>query len=301
MIGVVGLGVMGLPMAANLAAAGHHVLGFVRDESRHDELRARGISAMPSVAELSRESDVVLTVLPDGPDVDEVVLGANGVAENVRAGALHIDASTIAPETARRVAAALAARSIDSVDAPVSGGEAGARAASLSIMVGGSAEAFARAEPVLRGVGTAVTHVGESGAGQLVKAANQLLVAGHLGLLAEALTLLERHSVDRRTAVAALSGGLAQSRVLDVKSSNMIDGEFAPGFRSVLHRKDLRIMRDAAREHGVALPLGEVAVALFESLVVHGGGDDDHSAIIREIERRTDNNSAENMRKETQP
>lgn len=284
-IGVIGLGVMGLPMASNLVAAGHTVSAFVRDASRHAELRERGIEPATSIASLSAAVDVVLTVLPDGPDVLAVVLGRDGVAEHVRSGALHIDASTIAPDTARRVAEALASRGIDAVDAPVSGGEVGARAASLSIMVGGTASAFDRAEPILRALGTAVNHVGDSGAGQLVKAANQLLVAGHLALTAEALTLLERSGIEQSTAVAALTGGLAGSRVLDVKSAAMMSGDFTPGFRAVLHRKDLRIMREAARERRVATPLGDAATTLMESLVESGGGDLDHSAVIREIQK----------------
>jgi 2-hydroxy-3-oxopropionate reductase len=265
-------------MARNPVAAGHRVIGFVRDQSRREALRHEGIEPAVSIAALSATSDVVLTVLPDGPDVDDVVLGSNGVAESLKAGALHIDANTVVPDTARRIARALNIKKIDAVDAPVSGEESGAKAASLTIMVGGTAEAFDRAEPVLRALSASMTHVGDSGAGQIVRAASQLLAAGHLGWTAEAMTLLARSGIGQTRAVAALSGGLAGSRVLDVKSAAKVSRDFAPGFCAVLLRKDPPIMREAARERGAMTPL-------IESLVDAGGGNLDHSPVIREVEK----------------
>ncbi|MGH3588529.1 MAG: NAD(P)-dependent oxidoreductase, partial [Pseudonocardia sp.] len=238
-IGFVGLGIMGLPMAANLAAAGFEVTGYNRSKAKADLLAERGGHAAGSVAEAVRGADVVVTMLPDSPDVREVLLGEDGVFAHARPGALVIDASTIRPDVARELAAAGAERGFRVVDAPVSGGEQGAIEGTLSIMVGGAVEDVAAARPVLDAVGATIVHVGPAGAGQTVKAANQLIVAGNIELVAEALVFLEAHGVDTEAATEVLGGGLAGSTVLQRKAAGMRAREFAPGFRIDLHHKDL--------------------------------------------------------------
>jgi 2-hydroxy-3-oxopropionate reductase len=278
-VGVIGLGVMGGPMAANLAKAGYDVVGFSRRGRTPDGGRAGS-----DVADVARQCEVIITVLPDGPDVSAVLLGNDGVIGHARAGATIIDMSTIDPATARRVGAAAVAAGLGFLDAPVSGGEQGAIDGTLSIMVGGDPPVLARVEPVLSAVGTTIVHVGGTGAGQIVKAANQLLVGGTLGLVAEALVFLDAHDVDKTAAVEVLSGGLAGSRVLERKGRSMLDHQFRPGFRVDLHHKDLGILLAAAREAGVSLPLGALTAQLFVALRAQGGGSLDHSALVTVIE-----------------
>jgi 2-hydroxy-3-oxopropionate reductase len=279
-IAFIGLGIMGAPMAGHLVDAGHDVVGYNRSRPAVDAFVERGGRAAASVADAVREAAVVITMVPDSPDVEAVALGPEGIYANAKSGTLHIDCSTIRPDVARKVGAAGAKQGVRVVDAPVSGGEAGAKEATLSIMVGGEAADVEAAQPYLDVVGGTVVHVGPSGAGQTVKAANQLIVAGNIQLLAEALVFLEAHGVDTEAAVQVLGGGLAGSTVLQRKAAGMLAREFTPGFRVDLHHKDLGIVMDAAREAGVAIPLGAHVAQLMEALRAMGHGGLDHSALL---------------------
>jgi 2-hydroxy-3-oxopropionate reductase len=283
-IGFIGLGIMGAPMAANLVAAGHHVIGYNRSPAKADALVAKGGRAAKNVADAVRGADVVITMLPDSPDVVEVVEGPDGVLAHATDGLLLIDMSTIRPDVSRQIAAHAAERGVAALDAPVSGGEAGAIEGNLSIMIGGAAEDVQRARPILSALGTTVVHVGPSGAGQTVKAANQLIVAGNIGLLAEAIVFLEAHGVETGPAVEVLGGGLAGSAVLDRRARSMLARDFTPGFRLNLHHKDLGIVQAAAREAGVVISLGAVVSQFVAALVARGDGGLDHSALLRLVE-----------------
>jgi 2-hydroxy-3-oxopropionate reductase len=230
-------------------------------------------------------ADVVAVMVPDSPDVQAVLAGENGVFDNAPAGALIIDFSSIRPDVTTTLAAHAAERGFRIIDAPVSGGEAGAINAALSIMVGGTPEDFESAKPILDVVGKTVVHVGPNGSGQTVKAANQLIVAGNIELLAEAIVFLEAYGVDTKAAVEVLGGGLAGSAVLNQKAQKMLDRSFDPGFRIELHHKDLGIVTAAAREAGVVAPLGAVVAQLMASARANGDGGLDHSALFRGVER----------------
>lgn len=283
-IAFIGLGIMGEPMATHLVDAGHDVIGFNRSQSAVDRLVEHGARSAASVAEAVTEAEVVITMLPDSPDVREVSLGEDGIYQNVQPGTLHIDCSTIRPDVTRELADAGAERDLQVVDAPVSGGQAGAVEAKLSIMVGGADDDVQRARPLLDAMGSTVVHVGPVGSGQTVKAANQLMVAGHLELLAEAIVFLEAHGVDTKAAVEVLGGGLAGSTVLDRKAAGMLTRSFDPGFRVDLHHKDLGIVTSAAREVGVSIPLGAHVADLVGALRAQGHGDLDHSALLLLVE-----------------
>ena len=283
-IAFIGLGIMGGPMAAHLVDAGHDVIGVNRSRAAVDRLVEAGGRGADSVADAVRDADVVITMVPDGPDVQDVVLGEDGVYANAKPGTLHVDCSTIRPDVAQQVAEAGAARGVRVVDAPVSGGEAGARDAALSIMVGGDAGDVEAARPLLETMGKTVVHVGPVGAGQTVKAANQLIVAGTIELVAEALVFLEAHGVDTDAAVTVLAGGLAGNAILDRKAAGMLERNFAPGFRIDLHHKDMGIVTAAAREAGVAIPLGAHVAQLVASLRAQGHGDLDHTALMLQVE-----------------
>jgi 2-hydroxy-3-oxopropionate reductase len=279
-IAFIGLGIMGMPMAVNLVRAGHDVTGHNRSPAKTAKFAEQGGTAADSVRDAVANAEFVITMLPDSPDVE-------AVADDVltASGALWIDMSTIAPATARDVAARAADAGLRALDAPVSGGEQGAIDGTLSVMVGGEADDVENARPLLDVLGATIVHVGPSGAGQTVKAANQLIVAGTLGLVAEALTLLDAHGVDLTPAVEVLSGGLAGSAVLERKSGGMLRHEFAPGFRIDLHHKDLGIALGSAREAGVPLPLGAVVAQLMAAARAQGHGDLDHSALLLVLER----------------
>jgi 2-hydroxy-3-oxopropionate reductase len=280
-VGFIGLGIMGAPMAANLVKAGFDVVGYNRTPDKVQALVEQGGRGAEGVAEVVRGADVVVTMLPDSPDVHEVTTGPDGVFENAEPGLLYVDMSSIRPDVSRSVAAAGQERGIRVLDAPVSGGEAGAIEASLSIMVGGETADFEVALPMLQAVGKTIVHVGPVGAGQTVKAANQLIVAGNIELLAEALVFLEAYGVDTEAAVRVLGGGLAGSAVLDRKANGMLAREFVPGFRLELHHKDLGIVQSAAREAGVVLPLGAVVSQLVAAMVARGDGALDHSGLFK--------------------
>jgi len=283
-VGFIGLGIMGGPMAANLVNAGFDVVGYNRSKPAADRLVEQGGRAAGSVAEAVRDADVVITMLPDSPDVEQVALGDDGVLANAKSGLLYIDCSTIKPDTARTVAEQAAKQGVRVLDAPVSGGEQGAIDGVLSIMVGGEAEAFDAAADVFDAVGKTVLHVGKAGSGQTVKAANQLIVAGTLELVAESIVFLEAHGVDTEAALSVLNGGLAGSAILERKGANMLKREFNPGFRAELHHKDLGIVQAAAREAGVTIPLGAVASQLVGALVARGDGKLDHSALLKLVD-----------------
>lgn len=284
-IAFIGLGIMGSPMAVHLAGAGHDVTGYNRTPAKTAPLVTAGGRAAASVAEAVREAEVVALMVSDTPDVEEVLTGGGGVFEHARPGTLVVDFSTIRPDAAAEHAARARARGLRHLDAPVSGGQPGAVAATLSIMVGGSAEDFATARPLLDVLGRTVVHVGPSGAGQTVKAANQLIGAAHLEALAEALVFLEAYGVDTAAAFEVLGGGMAGSRMLEQKGADLRARSYEPGFRVDLHHKDLGILISAAREAGVVLPLGTLLAELMAALRAAGDGDLDHSALLRGVER----------------
>jgi 2-hydroxy-3-oxopropionate reductase len=284
-IAFIGLGIMGSPMAVHLAQAGHDVVGHNRTPDKAKPLVEAGGRSADSVADAVKDADVVAVMVPDSPDVQEVLTGDDGVFEHAKPGALVIDFSSIRPDVTVELAEQAQAKGLRYLDAPVSGGEAGALDAALSIMVGGSAEDFAAAEPLFEVVGKTVVHVGSNGAGQTVKAANQLIVAAHLEVLAEALVFLEAYDVDTEAALEVLGGGLAGSKVLEQKKDNMLGRSFDPGFRIDLHHKDLGILTSAAREAGVVVPLGALVAQLMSSARAVGDGGLDHSALLRGVER----------------
>ncbi|MEU3019410.1 MULTISPECIES: 2-hydroxy-3-oxopropionate reductase [unclassified Nocardiopsis] len=284
-IAFIGLGIMGLPMAVHLVRAGHTVTGVNRSPARVDALVAEGGLRGGGVAEAVSDADAVITMLPDSPDVDQVLRGEGGVYDHAKPGTLVIDMSTIRPDVARDLAEAGAERGLRVLDAPVSGGEAGAVEAKLSIMVGGTAEDFEAARPLFDILGTTPVLVGPSGSGQTVKAANQLIVAGNIQLLAEALVFLEAHGVDTESGLEVLGGGLAGSTVLQRKGRAMRERDFAPGFRIALHDKDMRIITDSATAAGVAIPLGSQVAQYVAALKNQGHGGLDHSALLKIVEQ----------------
>ena len=284
-VAVIGLGIMGLPMAINLVKAGHSVTGFNRSQDKIDKFVAAGGHGASSIAGAVASADIIITMVPDSPDVEAVVTGDDGVFVNAKSGAYWVDASSIRPDVTVRLAAAAIEAGIRAIDAPVSGGEAGAIEATLSIMVGGSAEDVEAVRPVLDAVGSTVVHVGPIGSGQTVKAANQLIVAGTIELVAEAIVFLEAHNVDTEAAIKVLAGGLAGNRILDRKAAGMIARTFEPGFRVDLHHKDLGIVTAAAREAGVAIPLGAMTAQLMGALRAEGHGSLDHSALLLLVEQ----------------
>ncbi|TSB24558.1 2-hydroxy-3-oxopropionate reductase [Streptomyces benahoarensis] len=281
----IGLGIMGSPMAENLIKAGYDVTGHTLEAGKLDRLAAAGGTAAASIADAVRDADVVLTMVPASPQVEAIAYGPDGVLENARHGALLIDMSSITPQTSIDLAANAAAKGIRVLDAPVSGGEAGAVEAALSIMVGGDPADFDAARPLFEALGRTVVLCGPHGSGQTVKAANQLIVAVNIQACAEAVVFLEKSGVDLGAALDVLGGGLAGSTVLTRKKENFTNRDFAPGFRIDLHHKDMGIVTDAARNVGAALPVGAVVAGLVASLRAQGDGGLDHSALLRGVER----------------
>ena len=284
-VAFIGLGIMGLPMAINLVEAGHHVTGYNRSPEKVKRLEAAGGRGANSVAEAVASAEIIFTMLPDSPDVEDVFAGEGGILAHAQPGALWIDASTIRPAVARNLSERAADAGLRALDAPVSGGEKGAVDGVLSIMVGGSAADFESAQTVFDAVGKTIVHVGPAGSGQTVKAANQLMVAANIEALAEALVFLEASGVDLESSLAVLGGGLAGSKVLEQKGSKMIARDFAPGFRLELHHKDLGIAMTAAREAGVATPLGAAVAQLVAASVSQGEGALDHSGLVKNVLR----------------
>jgi 2-hydroxy-3-oxopropionate reductase len=284
-VGFIGLGIMGGPMAANLVKAGFDVIGYNRGPEPTRRLVEQGGRGADSLAEAVRDADVVVTMLPDSSDVEAVALGEDGIYAHAKPATLHLDMSSIRPDVAKQVAEAGKERGIRVLDAPVSGGQQGAIDATLSIMAGGDPNDFADARPVLEAVGRTVVHVGPVGAGQTVKAANQLIVAGTIELVAEAIVFLEAYGVDMEAAIKVLAGGLAGNAILERKAPGMLARDFTPGFRIELHHKDMGIVTSAAREAGVVVPLGAVVAQLIASLKAQGDGGLDHSALLKLVEQ----------------
>jgi len=279
-VGIVGLGIMGSRMAANLVTAGFDVIGYNRSEAALTELVERGGRRADSIAEVASAAQVIVLMLPDSPDVEAVVSGAGGVFANAATGSIVIDCSTISPPVATRLAAEAARAGIAMLDAPVSGGAQGAADATLSIMVGGDPATLEQVRPVLGAMGSTIVHVGPAGSGQAVKAANQLVVGGTIALVAEAIVLLEALDVPAGPALEVLKGGLAGSKVLEVKSAAMLAGDFTPGFRIELHDKDLGIVTAAARQAGIGLPVTGLVAQLMTAAKARGLGGSDHGALL---------------------
>lgn len=277
-IGFIGMGVMGRPMAANLAAAGHR-LTVHRDTPAARKALGSGVRYATSTAEATRDSDIVILMLPDTPDVTSAIRADDGVLGALQPGTLVIDMSSIAPAAELGIAEEIRRLGGDYLDAPVSGGEIGARDGTLSIMVGGTPEAVDRARPILEVLGSRISHIGAVGAGQVAKIANQIVVGVTIEAVAEALRLVEAAGVDADAVHGALMGGFASSRVLEVHGPRMIKGEFEPGFRLRLHRKDLGLAVEAAARFDVALPGAGLVHQLMNAAVAAGLGDHDHSAL----------------------
>jgi 2-hydroxy-3-oxopropionate reductase len=282
-IGFIGLGVMGAPMAGHLIKAGHDVRLFSRSGPPAALVEAGG-KASANPAEVARASEIVILMLPDTPHVGDVLFGENGVGQGLAKGNVVIDMSSISPMTTKEYAAKVEALGCDYVDAPVSGGEIGAKAATLSIMVGATDAAFARAKPLLELMGKNITHVGGVGDGQTAKVANQIIVALTIEAVGEALLFAAKAGADPAKVREALMGGFASSRILEVHGKRMIDRTFNPGFRIELHQKDLGLALSSARALGVSLPNTATAQELFNSCVAHGGAAWDHSAMARALE-----------------
>jgi 2-hydroxy-3-oxopropionate reductase len=285
-LGFIGLGIMGAPMAGHLIAAGHTLFSHVR-KSVPPALAGK-LTACASAAEVAREAEVIFLMLPDTPDVESVLFGAQGVAEGLSAGKTVVDMSSISPMATKGFAERVGAMGCDYVDAPVSGGEVGAKAASLTIMCGGSEAAFARVKPFFELMGKNITLVGGVGDGQTCKVANQIIVALNIAAVGEALLFASKAGADPAKVRAALMGGFAASRILEVHGERMIKRTFAPGFRIKLHQKDLGLALAGARELGVALPQTAGAAQLMQSSAANGDAELDHSALVRALERMAD-------------
>ena len=282
-VGFVGLGTMGGAMAANVARAGFHVTAWNRTPGRASDLRELGVELAASPAAVAAASDIVVTIVSDTPDVETVIFGEGGVAGGAPAGSLVIDMSTISPSATRDYASRLAAQGVGMLDAPVSGGSEGAKKGTLSIFVGGEAAGLERAHPVLAAMGTTITHVGPIGSGQAVKAVNQVILAGTYLGVAEGVVLAIKAGLDVEQVVGALSGGAAQSWVLANRSGRMLANDYPLGFKVALHRKDLGIALQLARETGTALPISALCEQLEVGLIGTGHADDDMSAVARSI------------------
>lgn len=281
-IGFIGLGIMGRPMALNLVRSGHRLVVHSRSRAPVDELVRAGANEAASPRAVAERCDVVITMLPDTPTVESVV---RDLAPALRPGALVIDMSTIHPESARSLARELAQRGVGFLDAPVSGGERGAIEGSLSIMVGGDPVHVERAALLLKAVGSRLVHLGGSGAGQVTKAVNQLVVMSTIEVVAEALVLAAKAGVSPSKVREALLGGFASSRILDSHGERMIQRNFRPGGRAELHVKDIEVISSLARDGGVPLPAFQAAAAQLRALIEHGGADLDHAAMVTELER----------------
>lgn len=284
-LGFIGLGVMGLPMCRNLLKAGYPVVAY---ELRPDVLQqavADGAVPAASPKEVASRSEVIITILPDSPQVREVVLGAGGVLEGARAGAIVIDMSSIAPATSKEVAAALQAKGVRMLEAPVSGGQPGAIAGTLSIMVGGAAADFAECQEILLTMGKSVVRVGEIGAGNTTKLANQIIVALNIAAVGEAFVLATKSGVDPEAVFNAIRGGLAGSHVMDAKVPLLLQGKFEPGFRINLHVKDLNNALETGKQIKASLPFTALVREILQSLQVEGKGDLDHGALATFFER----------------
>ena len=283
-VGYIGLGLMGKSIARNILKAGFPVVVHNLSQKAVAELAAEGAAAAGSPAEVAAAVDVVFTNLPDTPDVELVTLGKQGILEGAHPGMIWVDNSTIKPAASRRMAAKLALRGVQSLDAPVSGGDIGARQATLAIMVGGPEEALARVLPVFHAMGKSITHVGEAGAGQIAKAANQIMVAAQMVAMGELLIFARKAGADPQKVVEAIKGGAAQCWTLDVKPARLFAGNRNPGFKAYMQAKDLNIILETAREYGIPLPSAAVDAQLYNSMLQLGMGELDNSAVLGIIE-----------------
>jgi 2-hydroxy-3-oxopropionate reductase len=288
-IGFVGLGIMGRPMALNLIKGGHQLTVWARRAESMQPLLDAGASAAASPAEVARGVDVVISMVADAPDVEQVLLGENGVggavAASQRSGLVAVDMSTILPAAARDIAVRLRETGVDFLDAPVSGGEVGAIAGTLSIMVGGSEAAFAKVKPAFECMGKNIVHVGDSGAGQVAKAANQIVTGVGVLTVAEALNFAAKNGVDPAKVREALLGGFAYSKILENHGQRMLDRNFKPGFKSWMHQKDMNIVMQSAHELGLCLPVSAATAQMFNAMVGAGLGEEDSIAVLKLLER----------------
>ncbi len=284
-VGFIGLGLMGRPMALNLIKAGHSVHVWSRRRESMQPLLEAGAGDCDSAAAVARRAAVTISMVADAPDVDQVALGPDGVADGAGAGHIHIDMSTIAPAAAQSIAARLAERGIVALDAPVSGGEPGAIAGTLTIMVGGDAEAFERVRPLFAAMGKSITRIGDAGAGQVAKACNQILTGVGVASVAEALNFASKSGVDGARVREALLGGFAYSRILENHGQRMLERNFRPGFKAWMHQKDMRIVMDEAHRLGLALPTAAATMQLFNAMAGSGLGEDDSVAMLALLER----------------
>lgn len=283
-VGYIGLGLMGKSIARNILKAGFPVVVHNRSQAAVDELAAEGAASASSPAEVARQVDIVFTNLPDSPDVEKVALGENGIIAGAREGLIFVDNSTIKPASARMIAAKLKEKGVLALDAPVSGGDIGAKSGTLTIMVGGEAEALETVMPVFQAMGKTVTHVGEAGAGQVAKAANQIMVAAQMVAMGELLVFSKKAGVDPRKVVDAIKGGAAQCWTLDVKPPRLFDGNRQPGFKAYMQLKDMGIVLDTAREYGIPISATEENTKFFQQMIEQGMGELDNSAVVGVIE-----------------
>jgi len=283
-IGFIGLGIMGKPMARNLLKAGNTLVVHNRSRGAVEELSKEGAQAAANSNEVAVRSDVIITMLPDSSDVELVYAGEHGIFSGLKSGSLLIDMSSISPIVARKLAAEAEKRGSDMLDAPVSGGEAGAISGSLSIMIGGKVSAVDRAMPIFQTLGKNIVHVGDAGAGQVTKAANQMVVGTTIAIIGEALVLAKKAGVDPAKVRAALLGGFAQSKILETHGQKMLDRNFKPGFRIRLHEKDMKIALATGSEYGVPLMVTGVVGQMMTAMKGMGNGDLDHSGLVKLVE-----------------
>lgn len=283
-VGYIGLGLMGKSMASNILKAGYPLVVHNRSRGAVEELRSKGATPAHTPAEVAESVDVIFTNLPDSPDVEEVVLGSDGIIEGAHEGMIYVDNSTIKPASARMIAETLASMGVLSLDAPVSGGDIGAREGTLAIMVGGPTEALVQVRPILETMGKKITHVGAAGAGQIAKAANQIMVAAQMIALAELLIFSRKSGANPEKVVQAIQGGAAQCWTLDVKPERLFKGIRTPGFKAYMQTKDLGIVLDTARQYGIPLISAAVHNQIFNAMVEMGMGELDNSAVIAVVE-----------------
>jgi 2-hydroxy-3-oxopropionate reductase len=283
-VGFIGLGIMGKPMARNLMKAGYSLVVHNRSRAAVDELSREGAQTALSSQEVAARSEVIITMLPDSPDVDLVYAGEQGVFAGAKPGILLIDMSSISPVVARKLAREAEKRGLDMIDAPVSGGEAGAIGATLSIMIGGKAPVVERAMPIFQALGKNIVHVGDAGAGQVTKAANQMVVGTTIAIVSEALVLAAKAGVDPAKVRQALLGGFAQSKILEAHGQKMLERNFKPGFRIRLHEKDMKIALATGSEYGVPLMVTSQVAQMMTAMKSMGNGDLDHSGLVKFVE-----------------
>jgi 2-hydroxy-3-oxopropionate reductase len=288
-VGFIGLGIMGRPMALNLLKGGHEVTVWARRAESMQPLLDAGAKGAANPADVARAVDVAISMVADAPDVEQVMLGENGVSSGVvaahKSGLVAVDMSTILPASARDIAARLREKGIEFLDAPVSGGEVGAIAGTLSIMVGGSEAAFVKAKPAFECMGKNIVHVGDSGAGQVAKAANQIVTGAGVLIVAEALNFAAKNGVDPAKVREALLGGFAYSKILENHGQRMLDRNFKPGFKSWMHQKDMNIVMQSAHELGMCLPVSAATAQMYNAMVGAGLGEEDSIAVLKLLER----------------